>query len=60
MSLDKPVYFNQANKEGGGLYLEKIYKCRICGKIEFVHKNYKAPKKKFIRGQIITGGYEDL
>ncbi len=60
MCLDKPVYFNQTNNEGGILYFERIYKCRICGKVEYIHKDFEAPKKKFIKGQIITGGYENL
>jgi len=60
MSVDQPVYFNKDNREGGFLYQEKVYRCRLCGKMLFVHKDLKRSEKKFIRGQVITGGYEDL
>ncbi len=60
MSVDQPVYFNKDNQEGGFLYQEKIYRCRLCGKMLFVHGNLQRSKKKFIKGQVITGGYEDL
>ncbi len=60
MTHDKPVYFNRDNNEGDFLYQEEIYRCQICGKVEFVHKDLKVTAKKFIKGQVITGGYENL
>jgi len=60
MSLDKPVYFNRDNQEGDFLFLEELRRCQICGKVVFVKKNLKTSKKRFIKGQVITGGYENL
>ncbi len=60
MSLDKPVYFNKDNREGDALYLEEEYRCQTCGKVVFVNRDSEHPKKKFIKGQVITGGFEDL
>ena len=60
MSRDKPVYFNKDNLEGDSLYFGEEYRCQTCGKVVFVEQNIEHPKKKFIRGQVITGGYEDL
>ncbi len=60
MFIDKPIYFNRDNCEGDFLFREEIYKCRICGKVEFAHKNMKCAPKRFVKGQIITGGYEEL
>jgi len=58
--MDKPVYFNGDNHEGDFLYAEEIRRCRICGKVVFAKKNLKKSRKKFIKGQVITGGYENL
>lgn len=60
MSRDKPIYFNKDNQEGDFLFLEDLYRCRICGKVLFLSKKVSFPKKKFIKGQVITGGYENL
>jgi len=60
MSVDRPVYFNRDNQKGSFLYQETVYRCSICGKMMFVHHGYKPGKKKFIKGQIITGGYDEL
>jgi uncharacterized Zn finger protein len=60
MSVDQPVYFNKDNQEGGYLYQETVYRCRICGKMTFLPGKVKASKKKFVKGQVITGGYENL
>lgn len=60
MSRDKPVYFNKDNLEGDFLYLEDIFRCQICGKVVFGSRNLRTSKKRFVKGQVITGGYEDL
>jgi hypothetical protein len=60
MSRDKPIYFNKSNQEGGFLFIEEVYRCRICAKVLFKHGNLKTSKKKYIKGQVITGGYENL
>ena len=60
MTRDKPVYFNRDNREGDTLFQEEILRCRICGKVVFANKVPPPSKKRFIKGQVITGGYEDL
>ncbi|MEK6777034.1 MAG: hypothetical protein AABY87_09160 [bacterium] len=60
MSMDKPVYFNRDNQEGDFLYSEELRRCRICGKVVFIKKNLKKTRMKFVKGQVITGGYENL
>lgn len=60
MSQDKPIYFNHDNREGDFLFLEEIYRCQICGKVVFANKNLRSTKKRFIKGQVITGGYDNL
>ncbi|MDX1764841.1 MAG: hypothetical protein R3231_11010 [bacterium] len=60
MEREQPVFFNNDNCEGTFLFLEEIYHCRICGKVLFVNKKLKLPKLRYVKGQSITGGYEDL
>jgi DNA-directed RNA polymerase subunit RPC12/RpoP len=60
MQREKPIYFNRDNREGKFIFLEEVYHCRICGKELFVNKNLKMRKLKYIKGQSITGGYENL
>lgn len=60
MSRDKPIYFNRDNREGDSLYLEDIYRCPLCGKVLFLHMKTRFPKKRFVKGQVITGGYDNL
>ena len=60
MNRDKPVYYNKENREGDFLYCEEIYACHLCGKVIFVHRDFKITEKKFINGQVITQGYENL
>lgn len=60
MFRDKPIYFNKDNREGEFLFHEEIYQCQICGKVVFVNKKWKVPKRRFVKGQVITGGYEKL
>jgi hypothetical protein len=60
MQRDKPVYFNQQNREGGFLYREEIYHCRICGKVIFVHPDIRVEPKKFVYGQVCNGNGESL
>jgi hypothetical protein len=60
MHRDKPVYFNRQNNEGGFLYLEEAYHCRICGKVIFVHPDIKLSPKKFVHGQVCNGDWESL
>ena len=59
MSRDKPVYYNSDNHEGDYLFHEEIYQCHICGKVIFIHQDYKIEKKTFIKGQVITSGIEE-
>lgn len=60
MSADQPVYFNRDNREGSFLFRETVYRCNICGKMLFMKNGFKPSKKLFVKGQVITGGYEDL
>lgn len=60
MDWDKPIYFNKDNREGDFLYREETYHCRICGKVVFVNENVRITPKRFVKGQVITTGYENL
>jgi len=60
MEREQPIFFNNDNREGEFIFLEEVYSCCICGKVLFIHKNLKLPKLKYVKGQSITGGYEDL
>jgi uncharacterized Zn finger protein len=60
MVRDDPIYFNNRNHEGDSLFFEEIYRCQICGKVVFFNKKLDLPAKQFIKGQVITRGYESL
>lgn len=60
MLRDNPVYFNNDNHEGDWLYLEELYRCQICGQVVFLTRQVEMPRKRFIKDQIVTGGYDSI
>ncbi|MDX1764185.1 MAG: hypothetical protein R3231_07685 [bacterium] len=60
MLKDNPVYFNHHNHEGDHLYLDELYRCQICGKVVFQGQKMESTPKRFVKGQIVTGGYDTL
>lgn len=60
MMKDNPIYFNNDNHEGDALFFEDLYHCQICGKVVFLPNKIEMPPKRFVKGQIVTGGYDTL